>query len=559
MRRPVVLLSFAIVLLLIGVGTGLVGCSKSEPSERSEPSPSSRSSEPSGFWVFADVAVAEQSGPWTFTDVTEASGLKYEHGYRSGAPITEQMIMCGGVASGDYDGDDLIDLYVVRGEMGPNLLFRNLGDGTFEEVGAAAGVAIDGPHSCGPTFADFDGDGWLDLIVGGLEGTELHMLLNRGDGSFEDITDSAGVSSTRNTFASALGDLDRDGDLDLFLTHWGSDFDEDVLWRNDGDRTFTNVDKPAGVGKSVFGAFDSTLTPNFADVNGDGWPDIVVASDFQTSRILLNNQDGTFTNITTDVISDENGMGSTLADYDNDGDLDWFVTSIWDPFPGRAGWGETGNRLYRNRGDGTFDDVTDEAGVREGYWGWAACFADFNNDGHLDIFHVNGMYPHSDAPAPEKFETWQDDPARLFVAQGDGTFTERSAELGMDDRGQGRGVVCFDYDRDGDVDIFIANNQEPPKLYRNDGGNAANFLIVTLRGASPNSQAIGARVYVSAGGLTQMRELRAGSNYSSQDSVEAHFGLGAADVVDEVRILWPSGESVSRERVQVNQQVLVSE
>jgi hypothetical protein len=210
-----------------------------------------------------------------------------------------------------------------------------------------------------------------------------------------------------------------------------------------------------------------------------------------------------------------------VGDYDNDGILDWFVSSVWDPDgPAGENWYASGNRLYRGRGDGTFDDVTDAAGVREGFWGWGSTFADFDNDGHLDIFHVNGWYSSS---AAAQFLM---DPSRLFVANGDGTFTERSAEVGLNDTGMGRGVVAFDYDRDGDLDLFVANGQGPSRLWRNDSPPGNHWLGLRLRGRAPNTEAIGARIWVRTGGTTQLRELRAGSNFESQDPAEAHFGLG---------------------------------
>jgi len=438
----------------------------------------------------------------------------------------------------------------------------------------------------GPTFADYDGDGDLDLFLGAIEGRGPKLFRNRGNGSFEDVTEAAGLVFELGPYiGSTFGDYDRDGDLDLLVAQWGTlvtDLNRpdhnrrlDHLWRNNGDGTFTG--NTADVGLVIREAFDSGLlwywsfTPNFADINNDGWPDVLLAADFRSSQIFLNSGSGTFTETTSPVISDENGMGAAIGDYDNDGDLDWFVSSIYDPdnpqggncdaVSGRCDWGGSGNRLYRNDGTGTFEDVTEHAGVRDGAWGWGSCFADFNNDRFLDLFHVNGW----------GFETARsrffDKPARLFLSNGDGTFTERALEAGIADRGEGRGIVCFDYDRDGDIDVFVMNNGRrfgsinvvPSKLYRNETGNHLHFLQVKLRGRAPNTEAIGARVYVTAGGTTQMRELRAGSNYASQDPVVAHFGLGDTTVIDEIRVVWPDQSVETRAAVAADAWVLIEQ
>lgn len=488
-----------------------------------------------------------------FKDTTADAGFNYKHGYLGAVDILSSQIRenVGGAAAGDYDGDGWVDLYVVRGDIGPNLLFHNRGDGTFEEVGEAARVAVTGAIGSGPIFADYDGDGRLDLLIGGVDGTKPRLFHNRGDGTFEDVTVLSGLSNMDDSVSAAFGDYNLDGRLDIYISHWLSNQQGGHLWRNNGDGTFTDVSSSAGIPDSLSNDF----TANFADINNDGRPDLLIAADFGTSQIYLNNGNGTFTNVTTSVISDENGMGAAVGDYDNDGDLDWFVTSIYDPNGvTKENWGITGNRLYRNRGDGTFEDATDGAGVRVGYWGWGSCFADFNNDGYLDIFHVNGFDLPGLLQATLEF---MDDPSRLFLSNGDGTFTERSLDLGLDDRGQGRGVVCFDYDHDGDIDIFIANNQQAPRLFRNDGGNHLNFLNVKLQGDPPNTEAIGARIFLTAGTQTQMRELRAGSNYVSQDPVEAHFGLGKTTMVDEVRIVWPSGATTILQNIPVNQFMVV--
>jgi cytochrome c peroxidase len=437
--------------------------------------------------VFAEEPIAQ---PPVFTDVTLAAGLDYTHAndLPENPENAEQYydmqfkVMSGGVAEGDYDGDGWTDLYVVRAAAGSNLLFRNLGDGTFAEVGQAAGVDYSGNYNA-PVFADYDGDGDLDLFVGGVSGTRPILARNDGKGRFEDVTEDAGLIIDRNTFSSSFGDYDRDGDLDLFTAHWDLQVMAPAsqhLWRNNGNGTFTDITLEAGLGSLV----DRPGMPqqrsdivvfraDFADINGDDWPDLLVAGDFNTSRVYINTKDGSFEDRTDKTaLSDENAMGTAVADYDRDGDLDWFVTSISHgddvPYnPTRYRFGYTGNRLYRNDGIGNFTDVSESAGVRNGQWGWGACFADFNNDGHLDIFHVNGMGDVSSDWWREEFHWFLEDRSRLFMSNGDGTFTEKAEEFGVNDPGQGREIVCFDYDRDGDIDIFVANNGQAPKLYRN--------------------------------------------------------------------------------------------
>jgi hypothetical protein len=482
--------------------------------------------------------------PWIFTDATASAGVAYSAGYSGGD--TPPRVMGGGVAAGDYDGDGWTDLYAIRGNVGPNLLLHNRGNGTFEEVGAAAGLTLS--SGSGPTFADIDGDGRLDLVVGGIDGANTSCFRNLGNGSFAPL--ACGITNApADVYSTALGDYDRDGDLDLVTTHWGS-WPRPRLWRNAGNGTFVEI-SAAQAGFSTGPAQIYSFAPNLTDINDDGWPDLLLSADFGTSQIYINNRNGTFTRTTTSVISDENGMGSAVGDYDNDGDLDWFVSSIWDPngiVEIGGTWGTSGNRLYRNRGDGTFDDVTEAAGVRHGYWGWGSSFSDFNNDGHLDIFHVNGF------PDPGAVE-YHSDPARLFVSNGNGTFTERASELGIADTGQGRGIVVFDYDRDGDLDVFITNASQPFRLYRNNGGNGQHWLEVNLHGSVPNTQGIGGHIFVTANGVTQMRELRAASNFVSQSPALSHFGLGAATSASLVRVVWPDGRTTTRFNVPADQLV----
>ena len=483
--------------------------------------------------------------PNAFNEVTTAAGLRYP------PPQLTIMPIGAGAACGDYDGDGWIDILVLRGRNLPTLLFRNRGNGTFEEVGAKAGLDITG-NTCGPCFADIDGDGHLDLVVGGVVDTPFRMYLNLGNGTFKDITAQSKIVLSGLSCGSAFGDYDLDGDLDLFITRWERQHPtrkaDEYLWRNNGDLTFTDVSVESQISKTVRVNVlqgDVTFTPNFADVNNDGWPDLLLVADFVSSRIYINKKDGTFEDTTTPNINDDNGMGGAVADYDNDGDLDWFVTSIFDDDPKK--W--TGNRMYRNKGDGTFEDVTTQAGVREGGWGWACSFSDFNQDGYLDIAHVNGW--HADV-LPFVL-----DPSRLYMSNGDGTFTESAEQFGFLDQGQGRGMMCLDYDNDGDLDIFVENLDQPWRLFRNDL-EKGNYLIVTLRAPSPNTAAVGARVHISTGGKNQMREIHCGSNYISQDPSNAHFGLGTATVIDSLTVIWPDRTVTVKTNVAVNQRLVIT-
>ncbi|MGD8341105.1 MAG: CRTAC1 family protein [Gammaproteobacteria bacterium] len=502
-----------------------------------------------------------------FVDATASSGIAYRTGYVNalddrveiwGHDLHAQEMATGGAASGDFDGDGDIDLFITRGDIGANLLYRNDGNLVFTDVAAAAGVAWTGPsnqnyRNSGPVFGDLDGDGDLDLFLGGLFGDPAAVFENNGDGTFSDVSAGAGFDAltARHTMSAALGDYDLDGDLDLLLSHWGSTVDDidnpgdtGHLWRNDSDADgihFTSVTETAGLSPSILtlpdpnatrSLADSTFSPNFAHIDDDAWPDIVVAADFNRSQVYLNNHDGTFRNATdVGVIDDEAGMGSTLGDYDNDGDLDWFVTAI---FGDAANFSApmTGNRLYRND-NGTFVNVTTEAGVADGGWGWGTCFLDFENDGDLDIYHTNGW----SEPRGREFEA---DTSRAFVSNGAGTFTQQAAELGLDDSNQGRGVVCADFDADGDIDILQLLLDAPvdARLWRNDAsGN--NYLRVRLDGLPPNTDASGARIRIRIGSEWQMREVILGSNFLSQNPAIQVFGLGNATQVDELTVEWP--------------------
>jgi hypothetical protein len=489
--------------------------------------------------------------------------LSRQWGYTS--PLdTDPEYMASGLAAVDYDADGDIDVYVAGGDVEPNKLFQNQGDGTFVDV--AADVGLDLVHKgSGPTFADIDGDDDLDLFIGAVEGDRYYLLENRA-GTFVDVTDASGIAlAAANTFSGAFGDYDRDGDVDLALTHWGNPErdDTETLWRNRGDGTFESASEVSRIAQSLIESsdpielqirapgslLDNSFTPNFSDLDGDGDLDLLIASDFRTSQVYSNDGDGTFTR-TTDrqVIKDQAGMGAAVADYDNDGDMDWFVTSIYKIGDGPSDLIGYGNRLYANDGSGTFTDVTDTARVANGGWAWGSCFADFDNDGLQDIVHVNGWREESDEPD----NNYVEDQIRLFRSEGDGTFTEGATNAGLTDRGQGRGIACFDADRDGDLDIVVTNNDDNQIVfYENETETTNHYLTVKLDGYG-----VGARITVTSDGRTQVQEIRAGSNFVSQNPMEAHFGLGEGTSAD-VTVDWLDGTRTTVNDLSVDRLVTI--
>ncbi|MDH3612765.1 MAG: CRTAC1 family protein [Gammaproteobacteria bacterium] len=512
--------------------------------------------------------------PRLFRDITSGSGIDFSVGFSENpGDDAEVSFFAGGVASGDYDDDGDIDMFVVRGDVGPNLLYRNDGNNAFAEVAGAAGLAFtksatENYRHSGPMFADIDGDGDLDLFIGGVQGDPCRVFANNGDGTFTDVTSGSGLDAigARQTISAAFGDYDLDGDLDLLVSHWRTERsyddpgDTEHLWRNDSTSTeiqFVSVSVEAGLSPSIItlpdpfvppSGLDVTFAPSFARVNDDLYPDILMVADFNTTKVFMNNQDGTFSNVTdVDVLTDRNGMGSALGDYDNDGDLDWFVTSI---FRETQGTFTNGNRLYRNDG-GQFVDVTEAVGVANGGWGWAACLVDLDNDGHLDIYHTNGWREVSDGD----FSADQD---RAFVSDGAGGFSDRATSLGFTGRGQGRGVVCADFDRDGDVDVFVWKSEatDGGTLYRNET-SVNNFLRVKLNGLPPNTGAAGARIKSTVGAVSQLREVALNSNFISQNPAVQIIGLGSAAQTDSLIIEWPDGRMTDMGVVDANQNLLI--
>ncbi len=311
---------------------------------------------------------------------------------------------------------------------------------------------------------------------------------------------------------------------------------------------FTDGTEAAGIDPNGRAGF----SPAFADVNGDGVMDIAIAADWGRSRLYLGRGDGTFDDVTetAGVGTDENGMGSVLEDLDQDGDLDWFVTSIFNDESCDEPIGAcTGNRLYLGEGDGTFTDGTDAAGVRDGGWGWGAVAVDFDHDGDLDLLHENGQ---------GLIGAYWDDALRLFRNDGEMRFREIACAYGLAYPGADKGIVPFDLENDGDLDLFVARSFDDPLLFRNDGADDRAWLRVRLSQSGANPSGVGATVTVDADGVTQTRRIHLDPGYGSPAAPEAHFGFGAHEGTVDVRVRWPDGTEQTVAGVDARQRLLVT-
>ena len=525
-----------------------------------------------------------QSIKIAFTDVTAQAGISFRH---VASPEKKYIVesMSGGVALFDYDNDGDLDIYLVnsltvdlvktKGKTKSHL-YRNEGTGKFTEVGEKAGVSDIG-WGMGVAVGDYNNDGFEDLYVTCL-GPD-YLFKNNGDGTFTNVTAKAGVSDPRWSTGASFVDYDRDGDLDLFVTNY-VDFDVnnlpefglgkscqyksipvqcgprglkgagDSLYRNNGNGTFTDVSKAAGVSDpdGYYGL--GVVTSDFDE---DGLIDIFVANDSTPNFHFRNKGDGTFEEVgfvagtgVNENGSEQGSMGVTVGDYDHDGKLDLFVTNFADEY----------NTLYHNNGKNSFTDLSyaaKVAAVSLPYVGWGTKFFDYNNDGWVDLFVANGhVYPQLPGYRQRRL---------LHRNNRDGTFSEVSADFGAvltEDR-VSRGVAFGDIDNDGDIDLIIADLDGPPQLLRNDGGNTDNSILIKTVGVKSNRSGIGARVTVVSGDLTQVDEVRSGDSYISQSDLRLHFGLQKRTKVDSILVRWPSGVIDKVSSVGVNRIVTIKE
>jgi hypothetical protein len=507
-------------------------------------------------------------------DITAASGLEAPHHlYSTEEPCPEPFgarcwstRFAGGLAVDDIDADGDLDILMTR--MGlPLALFRNegpLAEPHFVEVAADLGLALV-LDANGALFVDVDRDGDLDLLLSfvGNGGHRLYRNTGTASAPAYALDGDSGLLATGvgdSGFSIATGDVDRDGYPDLMFSEWRIDARATCsesgsrLYRNlgaSGPGRFEDITRRAGVqlGTPSF-AGPLAFAPALEDIDGDGWVDLAVTSDFGTSRLFWGGRDGGFTDDTrpAGVGLDQTGMGSTLGDVDADGDLDWFVSAVYSP-PYLDG-----NRLYlQGEGDRArrFEDATERYGVADAGWGWGSAFVDLDHDGDLDLVVANGA-----SRGPE--DVFRTDALRIYL-QEDHTFVDGSAALGVEDTLSGRGLVVADMDGDGDRDLIIANNGTGLRLYRNDHA-AGSWLAVRARATASAPLGRGARVYVSAAGLSRRVGLIGTAGYFlGNGPAEAHFGLGTLTGGVNVEVHFPSGQVVLRSGVAVDQVLVVDE
>ena len=465
-----------------------------------------------------------------------------------------------GSAWGDYDNDGDEDIVAV-GTYQPHVLYRNNGNGTFTNVAEQAGIA-DPRGGWGSLFADYDNDGYLDLYItrGGWSGAVENTLYhNNGDGTFTDVTHTAGVADPQSSFCAAWADYDNDGFLDLYIADGViGDGAANVLYRNNGDGTFMNIAESAGVANT-----GNSLGTAWGDYDKDGYIDLHVVNFGQSNVLYRNNGDGTFTDVTSIAgmtLPVTDAFVTFFLDVDNDADLDIFISNsgsfqafIAGQITGTAPHDGDRQVLYRNNGDGTFTDVTRESGLYHAFGAMGANFGDIDSDGYLDIYLATG--------APQMGRLERD---ALFRNNGDGTFTDATLALGLGNIGKGHGVTFGDVDTDGDVDIYVPvggafiGDQWHNLFYQNTGtGN--NWLTLKLVGVKSNRDGIGAKVTLRVGDSVIYREVSGGCGFGSTNSLPLEIGLGKYTKVDVLEIVWPSGQVDTHRNLSVNQKRVITE
>jgi hypothetical protein len=527
----------------------------------------------------------EAPGRVLFHNVTKARGLFVTHVNGASPDKHFAEIMGSGGLFFDFDNDGWIDVFLVDGgskadplvaRTARHRLFHNRRNGSFADVTAASGIRHLA-YGMGACAGDYDNDGLTDLYVTN-DGPNV-LYRNAGNGVFTDVTAAAGVGSLRWSTSCAFADFDRDGRLDLFVTNYVVGADKNpfcgitrpvqrgychplifrpspsVLYHNDGDGTFTDISARAGIA-SFRG---NGLGVAVGDYDDDLWPDVFVANDSVPNFLFHNERNGRFTEralVSGVAVGSDGkaraGMGTAFGDVDGDGRPDLVVTNHEAEM----------HSLFRNAGDVGFTDATVSSGIGRAtlrYVGFGVVFADYDNDGDLDLAIVNGHVADNIAMFRSGAKYAQ---GRLLLQNsGAGRFRNVSATAGPGFAVEkvGRMVVAGDVDNDGDLDLLITNNGQSVDLLLNDGGSRSHALLLRLVGTTSNREAIGAKLRLTAGSRTQVREVTSGSSYLGQNDPRVHVGLGAAAIVDRLEIRWPSGRTELLRNVAANQLVVIRE
>jgi tetratricopeptide (TPR) repeat protein/peroxiredoxin len=589
-------------------------------------------------WEAGEETLSVVDGP-VFVDVTQQAlngadsyssqmirGADYWRTVLDGA-IGVDVYGNNGIATGDFDNDGFDDIYVCQPAGLPNRLYRNRGDGTFEDVTEKAGVGVLDNTACA-LFADFENKGLQDLLV--VCGTGPLLFLNQGNGNFALKRDAFKFAQPpQGTFThAAVADCDRDGRLDIYLCTYmyylGLDqyhypvpyYDArngppNCLFHNEGNATFVETTQAAGLN------VDNdrySFACAWGDSNSNGLPDLFVANDFGTSQLYRNNGNETFTVVSkeTGVEGVGAGMGCAWADFDNDGHQDVYVPSMWEAAGQRVSAQAQfhkdapqrirelyqrharGNALYRNKGDGTFENVGQHAGVEMGRWSWSSDFWDFDHDGYSDLYVANGYLSGAerddlasffwrqivaksseDATRASAYErgwnainelvrsdsTWHGYARNvMFANNGNGTFSEVSGAVGLDFLEDSRSFALADIDHDGRLEVILKNRNAPQlRILHNSMSNLGHSISFRLRGHQSNRDAIGASVTIEAGKLRQTKYLQAGSGFLAQHSKELFFGVGENNTPIRASIRWPSGATQQFENLPTNNRIEIEE
>jgi enediyne biosynthesis protein E4 len=505
-------------------------------------------------------------------DIAANSGIKFQH---TNVPEKKYIVesMGGGVVLIDYDRDGWPDIFFTNNPSveqqlknihADGALYHNNHDGTFTDTTSRSGIKT-ACFGMGGSVGDFNNDGWPDLYLTCLGGNVLYR--NNGDGTFTDVTSKAGVADGRWSTGSAFGDFDGDGFVDLMVTNYldfhlndlpgfgksstckyrgidvqcgprGMPGAGDSLFHNNGDGTFTDVTKPAGV-TDPNGFYGLGVT--WSDFNQTGRPDIFIANDATPNFLYRNEGKGKFAEVgmesgtaLTDDGSLQGSMGVAIGDYLHTGRQSIFITNFAEQY----------DTLYRNDGNYDFRDISFQSGlaVASLSWvKWGTAFIDVDNDGWSDLIAVSGhVYPQVDSlPSGARYR----EPGILSMNQGDGTFCDASKQAGgaLQQQRVLRGLAVGDLFNDGQVDVVIEDLDGAPMILRNQGSPNRHWIGLELQSTKSNRLAIGARVQITAGGITQSDEIRSGGSYLSQNDLRLHFGLGSAKSIDSLEIRWPSG------------------